>query len=84
LSKTLFANLKSAEARGKQRITVSLSFTEYEPRVAKVQERKEAVAQAERAEEPRATTPVVPDKTRRGLNKMEDKYAQYDTSGRHI
>jgi hypothetical protein len=79
MSRLLFSGLKTSETRGKRKISAALSFVEYEPRVAKTQERK---ATTKKTEEPKAVNPVVPDKTRKGLNKLEERYAQYDASGR--
>lgn len=68
----LFSDLKSVEKRGRQQITVSLSFVEYDPLVATMQKRQSGGKKNEQAAAP--ASPVIPDKTRRGLGKVEAKF----------
>jgi hypothetical protein len=84
----LFSDLKSSESRGKQKITCTLEFDEYDSESAKMQERQLAAVQAEAQQGKRSkgkkpkkgkaempTQPLVTDKTRRGLGNLEAQYA---------
>jgi hypothetical protein len=85
----LFSDLKSSESRGRQKITCTLEFDEYDSAAAKMQERQLAAAQAEAAQNGKPskpkkakkgeaalpTQPLVADRTRRGLGNLEAQYA---------
>jgi hypothetical protein len=71
----LFSDLKSTEKRGRQQITISLSFTEYDPLVATMQKRQDASKKTGKESSVTQVDPIVPDKTRRGLGAVEAKFA---------
>lgn len=72
----IFSELKSSESRGKQKITCTLEFDEYDSTTGKSQDRQLAVQVVEQSTPATAPQPVVADKTRRGLGKLEEQYAK--------
>jgi hypothetical protein len=71
----IFSDLKSSESRGKQKITCTLEFDEYDSTTGKSQDRQLEVQDAEQSDATVAVQPVVADKTRRGLGELEGQYA---------
>jgi hypothetical protein len=75
----IFNGLKSSESRGKRIITCSLEFDEFDSVAGKSQDRQLNATTTTAASNKTAATsvdPVVGDETRRGLGKLEGKYAK--------
>jgi hypothetical protein len=75
LREFIFSGLKSSESRGKRIITCSLEFDEFDSVIGKSQDRQLGAATVGTVAVPE--NPVVPDKTRRGLGKLEADFAKY-------
>jgi hypothetical protein len=71
--KLLIEKLESIESRTRRKITVSIEFVEHDSSVGIVQERQ-SPAPSDTAQPTPA--PLVSDQQRRGLGKLEDRYAQ--------
>jgi hypothetical protein len=71
----IFAGLKSNESQGKQTITCSLDFDEYDSTTGKSQDRQIGIEAAQQ-QQTEAQTPYVPDKSRAGLGEMEAQYGK--------
>ena len=69
----IFAGLKSNESQGKQTITCSLDFDEYDSTTGKSQDRQIGIEEAQQ-QQAEAPTPYIPDKSRAGLGELEAKY----------
>jgi hypothetical protein len=72
----LFASLESAEYRNRRKISVSLEFVEYDSAAGVIQARQAAMEKAEKENPETAYSPVVADDQRRGLGKLEDRFAK--------
>jgi hypothetical protein len=68
----IYYSLNSSETRGKQKISCSLEFDEYDSSTGKSQERQMGAKTAETEAVP--PQPPVSDKTRMGLGKLEGQY----------
>ena len=69
----LIAKLESTESRKQRKISVSIEFVEHDSSVGVIQDRQtDAPADAAQI----APAPLVSDQQRRGLGKLEDRYAQ--------
>jgi hypothetical protein len=68
----IYYSLDSSETRGKQKISCSLEFDEYDSSTGKSQERQMGAKAA--VEESAPAQPPVSDKTRMGLGKLEAHY----------
>jgi len=69
----LISSLKSTESRKRRKISVSIEFIEHDSSVGIIQARQSPDAPADAA--PAAPAPLVSDRQRRGLGKLEDRYA---------
>jgi hypothetical protein len=72
----VFNSLSSSESRGKRIIALSLGFDEFDSVSGKSQDRQLGVTQAQSAAAPTSQTPAVGDDTRRGLGKLEARFAK--------
>jgi hypothetical protein len=70
----LFSSLESTEYRTRRKISVSLEFVEYDSAAGVIQDRQGTANNAAPAEPPAA--PVVSDRQRLGLGKLEDRFAK--------
>jgi hypothetical protein len=71
----LFTSLESTEYRNRRKISVSLEFVEYDSAAGVIQDRQGTAAEAKDAEPAMAPAPVVSDQQRRGLGRLEDRFA---------
>jgi hypothetical protein len=72
----LFSSLESTEYRNRRKISVSLEFVEYDSAAGVIQDRQGTAAEAKEAEPAAAPAPVVSDQQRRGLGRLEDRFAK--------
>jgi hypothetical protein len=71
----LFTSLESTESRTRRKVTVALEFVEYESSAGVIQDRQGAEAKAKKSTPAPAQNPPVSDQQRRGLGKLEKRYA---------
>jgi hypothetical protein len=72
----LFSDLKSSEARGRRKISLSLEFVEYDSAAGIIQDRQATANEAKKEETATApAAPIVSDRQRRGLGSLENRYA---------
>jgi hypothetical protein len=72
----IYNSLKSSESRTKQTITCTLEFDEYDSTSGKSQDRQLGIKTTEKKASAEPQNPVVSDKDRAGLGKLEDIYAK--------
>jgi hypothetical protein len=72
----VFNSLSSSESRGKRIISCSLEFSDFDSVSGKSQDRQLGASQAQSAAAPASPTPVVGDDTRKGLGKLEARFAK--------
>jgi hypothetical protein len=70
----LFSSLESTEFRNRRKISVSLEFVEYDSPAGIIQDRQAA---AKKKKPETVYSPVVTDDKRRGLGKLEDRFAKF-------
>jgi hypothetical protein len=70
----LISSLESTESRTRRKISVSIEFVEHDSSVGIIQDRQSPEAPADAAQT--APAPLVSDRQRRGLGKLEDRYAK--------
>jgi hypothetical protein len=72
----LFSSLESTEYRTRRKISVSLEFVEYDSAAGVIQDRQGTAAEAKQAKPAATPAPIVSDKQRLGLGKLEDRFAK--------
>jgi len=70
----LIASLKSTENRTRRKISVTIEFIEHDSSVGIIQDRQSPDSPADAAQSEPA--PLVSDQQRRGLGKLEERYAK--------
>lgn len=75
IKQLLFSSLESTENRTRRKISVSLSFVEYDSSAGIIQDRQSAANEAQQTENAVVATPPVSDEQRRGLGNLEERYA---------